>query len=189
MASTALGSANTVTGLTTPDLLQWIESNVNASGTSFVDSGVSPFFGKFGTPTIGTIKSQLKQSGYSTTNISDILTSAPSTLRKILDQIGQSAVLTPIDVPVAGVSVAAAGAGAEGVAGGTAGSSIGSKVVKGAKIATGVAAAGAVANAVTGNGILSALGSVSFWKGLGLVLGGVLILVFAAIEFKNIGGM
>jgi hypothetical protein len=34
-------------------------------------------------------------------------------------------------------------------------------------------------------GILTALGSLSFWKGIGLVLAGVLILVFAGLELRS----
>src|SRR5262252_1407959 len=111
MAS-ALGNANTPTGLTNSQLLGWIQTNVYSSGTSFSNSQVAPLLGSAGTPTMAQIRQQLTSAGYSTGRIAQILNSAPATFRQIMGAIG-GAVIAPVGIGV-GPATGTAGTAAEG---------------------------------------------------------------------------
>ncbi len=85
--------------------------------------------------------------------------------------------LTPSGAALEGGAGAGAAAGAEGAAGAGLGGAV-KKAVAGAAAAT---ALGTTLNA----DFLKVLGSLTFWKGIGLVLAGAVILIFAGIEFKG----
>jgi hypothetical protein len=112
---------------------------------------------------------RLKGLGWSNAAIQKLAKGA-SELQQIIDQIAMSTVIPP------GATLGTATAGAAGAEGAGA-----------AGVGTGAAAAGA---ATVAGGILSGtfgfLATLGFWKGIGLVLAGVLIIVFGALELRKL---
>jgi hypothetical protein len=89
------------------------------------------------------------------------------------------------DAPATAVDDATGADETSDQSGGRSGSGAGT-AAKGAAVAGAAGVAAAAASSLSGD--FAFLGSAAFWKGIGLVLAGGLIIIFAALEFKNMSG-
>jgi len=117
-------AAKTPTGMSTTELLQFLQDWETGSGASFFQHVNA---GDFSKSFSAKVQTQLKQSGYSETQIRKLLNAQPSAFQRIINSIGGSAIPFPIGAgaAAAGGTAAAEGGADAAAAGATAGGAAG----------------------------------------------------------------